>query len=154
MSILAGDRVHRYWITRRAAIMIGNGLNDVLKEQYDLFGLNSGIAHHAKELADFGQTAALDKYPLKSHNPEILTVGATPPLLIYQMRYGEIKADLAKIAFMDKMGNGFSYTILRDHIHALLNLIQSQSDKANWQVQVLKTHSIASSGSKEDRAFH
>lgn len=153
LNVQTSERSHPYWISRRAAMMLADGVKKLLEQQYAMIGLTSGAIHHAQELAAFGQSAALEKYPVtKSDTGSERISGA--PLLLYQIRYGATDANLAQLALMDKSGQGFVYKVDRDLLHALLNLLQSQCDQAAWQLSLQAESHASAMSPNERRALH
>lgn len=153
LNVQTSERSHPYWITRRAAIMLAEGLQKLLAQQYALVGQSSSADHITQELAAFGHSAALEKYPLTKPEAGAERIFSTP-LLLYQIRYGIDNAQIAKIGLMDKSGQGFVYKISRDLLHALLNLLQSQCNQASWQLNIVTGNYASTSSTDERRALH
>lgn len=154
LNVHTTERSHPYWISRRAAIMLAEGLNKLLEQQYTLVGLTSGAIHHAEELAAFGHSAALEKYRVTKSDTGSERISSAP-LLLYQIRYGVTDANLAQLALMDKSGQGFVYKVDRDLLHALLNLLQSQCNQASWLLSLLSDNlGSLTSPASEGHALH
>lgn len=153
LNVHTTERSHPYWITRRAAIMLAEGLRKLLAQQYALVGLSSSAVHLTHELAAFGHSTALEKYPLTKSEAGAEHI-CSAPLLLYQIRYGIDDAQMAQLALMDKSGQGFVYRIDRDLLHALLNLLQSQCNRALWQLNIVAENHAPASSTDARRALH
>lgn len=115
--------------------MLADAITKTLVKQYAFLGLASGSSNHLSELAAFGHASAIEKHPTtKSANQSEKIFGI--PLLIYQVKYEAIDAETCSLKLMDADGRGFAYQLNRDLLHALLNLLQSQSIQANWAISL------------------
>lgn len=71
-----GDREPQsFWTTRRAALMIAEGIQKVLSEQYQKYGGSKVSTEHVNELLAFDHTVAAQKHPPKAGaiQPELAT---------------------------------------------------------------------------------
>lgn len=125
-----------FWITRRAALMIAEGIQKVLTEQYQKFGGHRVSAEHVGDMLAFDHTIATQKNPPKAGAVnEAIT---TAPVLIYQISYSAESAETCQINLTDAQGQGHGYRLTADMLHALLNLIQSQCDQAGWGIRLVQ----------------
>lgn len=125
-----------FWITRRAALMIAEGIQKVLVEQYQKFGGEKIHPDHVEDMVAFDQATATQKNPPKAGtvNESIKTA----PILIYQISYSADNSETCQIKLTDAEGYGHGYLLTADMLHALLNLIQKQCDQAGWGVQLIR----------------
>lgn len=131
-----------FWITRRAALMIAQGIQKVLAEQYQKFATQQVNPSHMGDLLAFDHSVATQKNPPKtSVVQEAIKVA---PILIYQLSYSAETSERCLINLTDADGNGYGYRLTADMLHALLNLIQSQCDQAGWGIRLLQP--VASMG--------
>ena len=124
-----------FWITRRAALMIADGIQKALTEQHLKFGSHSVAPEHVSDLLAFKHNAATEKNPPKSG--AVQSWVKTPPILLYQIGYATENADDCVINLTDSNGQGHGYRLKSEMLHALLNLIQTQCDQAGWGLRLL-----------------
>lgn len=132
-----------FWITRRAALMIAEGIQKVLTEQYQKFGGHKVSAEHVGDMLAFDHTIATQKNPPKAG--EVNKAITTSPVLIYQICYSAENAETCQINLMDAQGQGHGYRLSADMLHALLNLIQSQCEQARWGIRLVQATNPATS---------
>lgn len=123
-----------FWITRRAAFMLGEGIQSVLTEQCARFGAHKIAAQHVGEVLSFDREVAVSKNPPIAGN--LITNASTPPLLLFQISYAAEDAEFCTIQLTDQRQQGHNYRLTREMLHALLNLIQSQCDGAGWGIRL------------------
>lgn len=140
-----------FWITRRAATMIAEGVRKALVEQYQRFGKADLPAQYLSDVMDFDYAAATEKNPPKPG--AIAPVPLSSPILLYQISYSAESAEHCIIHLTDADGRGHGYRLTAEMLHALMNLIQSQCDQAGWEVQLL-TPTFALTQRSADRALH
>lgn len=138
-----------FWITRRAALMIAEGIQKVLSEQYQKYGGSKVSTEHVNELLAFDHTVAAQKHPPKAGaiQPEL----ATAPILVYQIGYNADNAEQCVINLTDAQGNGHGYRLTAEMLHALLNLIQSQCDLAGWGIRLVQPTALSAASAA---SFH
>ena len=123
-----------YWITRRAALMLGEGIHNVLMEQRAKFASQTIAREYVGEVLSFERESALSKNPPKPGN--LLQDNAENAVLLFQINYSAVNADYCTIQLTDQNQQGYRYQLTGEMLHSLLNLIQSQCDQAGWGVQV------------------
>lgn len=130
-----------FWITRRAALMIAEGIQKVLTEQYQKFGGHKVSAEHVGDMLAFDHTLATQKNPPKAG--AVNEAISTAPVLIYQISYSAVNAETCQINLTDAQGLGHGYRLTSDMLHALLNLIQSQCDLAGWGIPFMRPTALS-----------
>jgi hypothetical protein len=125
-----------FWITRRAALMIAEGIQKVLSEQYKKYGGSKVSTDHVNDLLAFDHTVAAQKNPPKAG--AIQSELTTAPILVYQIGYSANNLEQCVINLTDAQGNGHGYRLTAEMLHALLNLIQSQCDLAGWGIRLIR----------------
>lgn len=153
LQVISSDYVHQYWVSRRAALMLAEAIQNILTKQYNLLSMTNGSTNYSSDLAAFGHEAALEKLPSASSSESTLA-NLTSPLLIYQVNYTAIDANLAQLALMDKSNCGFIYHLTRDLLHTLLNLLESQCTQAAWGTRTFITFNHKTNASSESPALH
>lgn len=132
-----------YWITRRAALMLGEGIQSVLTEQCTKFGAQIISADHVGEILSLGQETAMTYNPPK---PGVLVQENTDrATLLFQINYAAEDANYCILQLTDQAHQGHQYRLTREMLHALLNLIQSQCDHAGWGIRLVQTTPTAAS---------
>lgn len=144
---------HQYWVSRRAALMLAEAIQTLLKKQYDLLGVSTGDTRLLADLAAFGHDAAVEKFPASKAGDSTNT-NTDSALLLYQVRYAVIDANTAQLALMDRLNCGFSYVLTRDLLHTLLNLLESQCKSADWISHSLLVFNHQSSLTQSSSALH
>jgi hypothetical protein len=153
LSVNAAQSSHDYWLTRRGAAMLAEVLQKMISKQYALLGSTANMHCTTHELAEFGQSTALEKFPLTASGDTRL-VKATLPLLLSKVRYQVIDAQITRIALIDKSEQGFTYQVSRELLHALLNLLQSQCNQASWQLNFSKSSNSVNPNDRFPSAIH
>ena len=135
LQAIGEGETQSFWITRRAALMIAEGIQKALKEQHLKYGKHTVKQEHLSDLIAFEHNIAAKKNPPKSGSIQ----GAinTPPLLLYQISYAAESTNNCVINLTDSNGQGHGYRLKSDMLHALLNLIQTQCDLAGWGLKLL-----------------
>ena len=133
-AIGAGD-TQSYWLTRRAVLMMAEGITNVLAEQHQKYGRANVRPEHLADVLGFDQIAAAQSNPLRPGT--IDEAGSSAPILLYRMSYTVENAENCIIKLTDADGRGHGYRLTADMLHALMNLIQSQCDKAGWGIQMI-----------------
>lgn len=131
-----------YWITRRAALMLGEGIQNVLLEQCAKFGAQTISSAYVGEVLSFERESAVSKHPPKPG--KLLEDNAEYAVLLFQISYSAENADYCTIQLTDQNQQGYRYQLSSEMLHALLNLIQSQCDQAGWGIQLNKPPSLSS----------
>lgn len=134
-----------FWVTRRAASMLGEGIQKVLAEQCARFGGLAVAPQHVGDVLSFDHEVAVSKNPPTSG--KLVTEATSPPLLLFQISYLAEDAEYCTIQLTDQHQNGHSYHLAREMLHALLNLIQSHCDTAGWGIQLSRS-TIVEAGPK------
>lgn len=123
-----------YWITRRAALMLGEGIQNVLTEQCTKFGAQIISAEHVGEMLSFGQETAMTQNPPKPG--ALVQENTDQAILLFQISYVAEDATYCVLQLTDQAHQGHQYRLTREMLHALLNLIQSQCDQADWGIRI------------------
>ena len=132
-----GDKeTQSFWITRRAASMIAEGIQKVLAEQYRKFGTQPINPVYIDDLLAFDHSVAAQKNPPKAG--AVQTTVTNAPILLYQIGYSVDNAEQCLINLTDANGQGHGYRLTTEMLHSLLNLIQSQCDQARWGIRLIK----------------
>lgn len=129
----AGQRA--YWLSRKATIILAEAIKRVLKQQYQIIG-EKVATQHTFDLAEFGHDAATQALPLEGSTAPLVVSGQ--PTLLYQVAFSAEDATHGIITLKDKVGNAVGYRINRSVMHALLSLLQSQSNKAEWGLDLVR----------------
>ena len=132
-----GDEgTHNFWITRRAALMVGEGLQRALAEQRIKFGDKQIPTSFVEEILAFDHEHAIKANPPKPGTLRSdLNNGV---LLLFQISYAAEDEQHCIIQMMDQHQQGYAYRLTREMLHAILNLIQSQCDQAGWGIHLLQ----------------
>lgn len=141
-----------FWITRRAALMIAEGIQNVLSDQYQKFGGDRVSPAHVDSLIAFDQAVAAQKNPPKSG--AVQTTVNSAPILVYQIGYSADNPEYCVINLTDTNSRGHGYRLTTEMLHALLNLIQSQCDQAGWGIQLLKPQPLNTTSVADTRNLH
>lgn len=130
-----GDRLpQNYWITRRAALMLGEGIQNVLAEQCTKFGGQTISAEHVGDMLSFDHEIATKRNPPKP--AALVQQNTEQALLLFQINYAAENADFCILQLTDQTHQGHEYRLTREMLHALLNLVQSQCDQAGWGIRL------------------
>lgn len=140
LQAVGDEETQSFWITRRAASMIADGIKKVLTEQYQKFGAQQVNPAHMNELLAFDHSVAAQKNPPKTGS--VVEDIKSAPILIHQLSYTAETAERCLITLTDAHGKGHGYRLTAEMLHALLNLIQSQCDQAGWCIQLSKPVSM------------
>lgn len=140
LQAIGDGETQNFWITRRAAGMIAEGIQKVLTEQYRKFGGHKVSAAHVDDLISFDHTVAAQKNPPKAGTVQADIPSA--PILIYQFSYSAETSENCLINLTDAQGNGHGYRLTAEMLHAILNLIQTQCDQAGWGIRLIKSLSL------------
>ena len=136
-----GDEgTHNFWITRRAALMVGKGLQRALTEQRLKFGENQIPPGFVADVLAFDHEHAIKENPAKPGN--LRSEIKDGVLLLFQISYAAEDEQHCIIQMMDQHQQGYAYRLTRDMLHALLNLIQSQCDQADWGIHLLQADQV------------
>ena len=132
-----GDGVpQNFWITRRAALMLGEGISNVLAEQCTKFGARTISNEYVGEVLSFDHERAVAGNTPK---PGTLIQEKTEEArLLFQISYTAEDADFCVIQLTDQQQQGHRYRLTNEMLHALLNLIQSQCDQAGWGIRLVQ----------------
>lgn len=149
LQAIGDGEPQNFWITRRAAGMIAEGIQKALSEQYRKFGGNKVNAAYVDDLISFDHTVAAQKNPPKAGTVQGDIQSA--PILIYQLSYSAESSESCLINLTDANGNGHGYRLTAEMLHALLNLIQTQCDQAGWGIRLIKPVSM---GLSEESSLH
>lgn len=142
LQALGDGEPQSFWITRRAALMIAEGFQKVLVEQYQKFGGEKIHPGHVDDLLAFDQATATQQHPPK---PGAVQETVTePPILIYQIRYSAEDPESCVIHLTDATGRGHGYRLTPAMLHALLNLMQTQCVQAGWNITLVKPATLTS----------
>lgn len=140
-----------YWITRRAALMLGEGIHNVLAEQCTKFGARTISNEYVSEVLSF------DHERVASDNPprpgKLIPETSEDTLLLFQISYTAEDADFCVIQLTDQHQQGHRYRLTNEMLHALLNLIQSQCDQAGWGIR-LHQPTMTTNEIQAPRALH
>ena len=148
-----GDGIaQNYWITRRAALMLGEGIQNVLAEQCTKFGAQIVASEHVADLLSFDHQSAVSKNPPKPG--ALIETNMAQAILLYQMSYSAEDADHCTIQLTDEHHQGYRYRLTREMLHAVLNLIQSQCDQAGWGVRLNQLPEAPPVTQEATRALH
>ena len=134
LQAVGDGQPQNYWITRRAALMLGEGIQNVLMEQCAKFGSQTIAREHVGEVLSFERESALSKNPPKPG--KLLQDNAENVVLLFQISYSAENVDYCTIQLTDQHQQGHRYQLTSEMLHALLNLIQSQCDQAGWSIQI------------------
>lgn len=140
LQAIGDGETQSFWITRRAASMIAEGIQKVLTEQYRKFGSHPVNPAHMNDLLAFDHSVAAQKNPPKAG--AVQTTVTSTPILLYQIGYSVDNAAQCLINLTDANGQGHGYRLTSEMLHALLNLIQSQCDHAGWGISLLKPMAV------------
>ena len=147
-----GDGIpQNYWITRRAALMLGEGIQKALSEQCTKFGPQIVTSGHIGELLSFDHQSAVTKNPPKSG--ALIEQGSEQAVLLFQISYNAEDANYCTIQLTDEHQQGYRYRLSREMLHALLNLIQSQCNQAGWAIRLHQPPALTPS-EQVGRAVH
>lgn len=159
--LLAEDRIllqaigdgspQNYWITRRAALMLGEGIQNVLTEQCTKFGSQIISAEHIGEMLSFDRESAISQNPPKPGT--LVQENAEQAILLFQISYSAEDAEYCIIQLTDQNQQGYRYRLTREMLHALLSLIQSQCDHAGWGIRINQPAMVTPSPASA-RALH
>lgn len=138
-----------FWLTRRATLMLSECVHKVLAEQFTRFGSHKVAPQHVNEMLSFDREVAVSKNPPAAGT--LVTQAATAPLLLFQISYAAEDAEFCTIQLTDQSQQGHSYRLARDMLHALLNLIQTHCDQAEWGIQLQQR---APTELRPSKAFH
>lgn len=134
MLEVACDEDHQlYWLTRRALSTLSEAINRTLSAQYALMGEQLGAREHTADFAQFGHRDAIEKLQITNSAGDQGKL-ADKALLVYEVGYQVIDQERAILKLANRQGEGFQYQLPRDVLHALLNLLASQADKAGWDL--------------------
>lgn len=123
-----------YWITRRAALILGEGIQNVLTEQCTKFGAPTVASEHVGDLLSFDHQSAVSKNPPKPG--KLIQENTAQAILLFQVSYSAEDVDYCTIQLTGEHGQGHCYRLTREMLHAVLNLIQSQCDQAGWGIRL------------------
>lgn len=141
LQAIGEGETQSFWVTRRAASMIADGIQKVLTEQYRKFGTHPVNPAHMDEILAFEHSVATEKNPPKAGAVQATVTSA--PILLYQIGYSADNPKQCLINLTDANGHGHGYRLTADMLHALLNLIQSQCERAGWGIRLIKPVSMA-----------
>lgn len=124
-----GDNANQnFWITRRAALMLSQALQSLLKDVYAQSGVQG---EHLSLAQSFGQEHAKAEHaPFtgKIQRPN------DQPLLLFRIDYGVIGVNQGRLILLNAAGAGQEYKLNTEMMHALSNLIIQQCTNAEWLV--------------------
>lgn len=123
------------WLTRRGTLTLAKAINQTLESLYAMDSSLAAAKSHLPEIAEFGQRAASGEFPIKGQKALCANVGLTT--VLYEVRFKAVDATTAFFYLLDIHGAGFSLTLQRPMLHALLNLLQSQTKYAGWNVDLI-----------------
>lgn len=131
---VACDEDHQlYWLTRRALSTLSEAINRTLSAQYALMGEQLGARDHAADFAQFGHLDATEKLGIASSGGDQEKL-ADNALLVYEVGYQVLDQERAILKLANRQGEGFQYQLVREVLHAILNLLASQAGKAGWEL--------------------
>lgn len=118
------------WLTRRGTLTLAKAINQTLESLYAMDSSLAVAKTHLPEITEFGQRAASREFPIKGQKTSSANVGLAT--VLYEVRFKSVDATTAFFYLLDINGAGFSLTLQRPMLHALLNLLQSQTNHAGW----------------------
>ena len=146
-----GDGVAQsFWITRRAALMLGEGIHKVLAEQCIRFSTHQVPTQHVPEMLSFDRETAAASNPPRPGT--LMNDAENKPLLLFGISYVADDDIFCTIQLTDQRQQGYCYRLTRDMLHALLNLIQSQCDLADWGVRL--SQPVLNAGPRAQQSLH
>lgn len=122
-----GDNANQnFWITRRAALMLSQALQSLLKDVYAQSGVQ---AEHLSLAQSFGQEHAQTE-----HAPFVdeMQHPNNEPLLLFRIDYGVIGVDQGRLILLNAAGAGQEFQLNTEMLHALSNLLIQQCTNAEW----------------------
>lgn len=123
------------WLTRRGTLTLAKAINQTLESLYAMDSSLAVAKSHLPEIAEFGQRAASGEFPIKGQKTLCANVGLAT--VLHEVRFKSVDATTAFFYLLDINGTGFSLTLQRPMLHALLNLLQSQTNHAGWNVDLI-----------------
>lgn len=103
----------------------------LLKQQYDLLSAMAHAPAYAAEFEAFGREAAEESLPITKPCQQERCVSKGRPLL-YSVSYQAVNKDCGALVLAAKDGNGLKFSMGRDALHALLSLLRSKCEYADW----------------------
>lgn len=138
LQVVGSDWNQNFWITRRSLILIKNVFLNLLEKHYKQQAQQStGDATYANDFATFGREASLASNPVSP--TKSLEQPATPPILLYKISFKDLGDGQFTLELSDVNNRGHGYQLAENMLHVLLELLQSQADKAEWGIQVTAT---------------
>lgn len=135
LQVVTKPQPHQYWVSRRAAVMLAEAIHGIFVVQYATMGVQTNSNVHLSAVSSFEHDSALQKHPINSH-PDLAASISESPLLLYQVKYAAVDADVGKISLLDRHDAGFTYLLKRELLHAFLHLLQTQCDQAGWNLKL------------------
>lgn len=140
-----------YWITRRAALMLGEGIYNVLTDQQRNFSNLVVASEHIPDVLAFNHSTSTKSNPPKPGT--IKQDAQETPILLFQISYSVEDAKYCRVTLTDEQGRGYGYRLNTDMLHALINLVQTQCDQADWSIR-LNQKTIVTSAPSSPSELH
>lgn len=115
-----------FWITRRAAIIINQAIQNLLDQIYKKSGIKDELLPFAHS---FGQNHAGS-----AHTPvaDQIYRPKSDALVITRIDYGAADAQSGFLVLLNEKGSGQQFQLNTEMLHALSNLLKQQCTEADW----------------------